>query len=120
MEYELYFTDIFLKILAIINYTGDREKALARFLGVSRSKAFLSIADELPTDEQEKIKETMSSAKKPEQVEELIKRHYDLRTYKENLKQTLEQEVLDYLAFIAPTLRIEQRENINRLFFASD
>lgn len=106
------YKDFFIKILAIINYTNDREAFADNFLITCEQRATTILIKHLP----ENVLETLTPQTTPEEIKNLIQKNFTNQQIDEIFRITLEKTFSGYIQNILPTLKESQKQDLNKLF----
>lgn len=107
------FSELLLEILTIIDYPKDKNECVKEFEELNHAEAMTNMIERLPSNIQEKIKDTKYNEKE-------VAKYIDSKEYLSEVIKVSEEALLKLLNDVAATLTEEQKKRIQKLLETSD
>jgi hypothetical protein len=108
--------DVLTRVLAIINYSDDRNKFIEEFIKTCQAQTFTELFNRLPADKQESLKRDLTPPPAPNQIEPIFLRYFSQQDYENTFLIILQQQFQSYLQSIYSTLTQEQIRELDAYF----
>lgn len=103
---------ILLKLLDIVGFSSDKHKFINEFLTNIKLEALLNLAESLPGDRKQKLKELAHSSTDPEKVIDNLRGYFSESEIEHEIQEVSQNAIKKYIEAISQTLSSSQKDQL--------
>lgn len=109
------FSEFLRKVLKAIDFRGDQDSFIERFLNVIFQRALLELAMGLPPDKRDSIKNELKGSSSVGDMAEVINKYFSSQSVQTAVFNASQKMMEEYIQSILPTLSAHQIEELEKI-----